>query len=188
MADERDDEQDPERGEPDEDDTSRAPRKERVLHTRVPAVLEQELKRLAKNLRVPVSNVVRTILEDALETMETVGRRAEDELHDATDRLASRRAMLRDKPPRRRRSRRSPDVEPDPVRKDDEDDPLAGVLGFTPIVLARATRCAVTGQRLAAGEHALTGIDERTNRRIVVARDVLSRDDPEDDPNQEEDS
>ena len=41
-------------------------KKERVLHTRVPAVLERELKRFAENLRIPVSNLVRTILEDAV--------------------------------------------------------------------------------------------------------------------------
>lgn len=45
-------------------------RKERVLHTRVPAVLEQELKRVANAWRVPVSNVVRALLEDALDTLE----------------------------------------------------------------------------------------------------------------------
>ena len=37
---------------------ARSGKKERVLHTRVPEVLEEELKRLATNLRLPVSNVV----------------------------------------------------------------------------------------------------------------------------------
>ena len=41
------------------------PLKERVIHTRVPALLEEELKRFAENLRMPVSNLVRAILEDA---------------------------------------------------------------------------------------------------------------------------
>ena len=54
------------------DDSSKR-RKERVIHTRVPAVLEQELKRLADGLRVPVSNVVRTILEDAVDALDSVG-------------------------------------------------------------------------------------------------------------------
>ena len=54
-------------------------RKERVLHTRVPAVLEQELKRVATAWRVPVSNVVRALLEDALDTIDVVGAKAEDE-------------------------------------------------------------------------------------------------------------
>ncbi|MBW2684724.1 MAG: hypothetical protein JRE19_02265, partial [Deltaproteobacteria bacterium] len=48
-------------------------RKERVLHTRVPAVLEKELKRVANAWRVPVSNVVRALLEDALDTLDVVG-------------------------------------------------------------------------------------------------------------------
>ena len=59
------------------------PRKERVLHTRVPAVLEQELKRLADSLRIPVSNVVRTILEDALDAVDVAGKRAEGEIRGA---------------------------------------------------------------------------------------------------------
>ena len=48
------------------EDEARDDKKERVLHTWVPAVLEAELKCFAQNLRVPVSNLVRTILEDAL--------------------------------------------------------------------------------------------------------------------------
>ena len=46
-----------------------APKKERVLHTRVPAVLEEELKRLATALRMPVSNLVRAVLEDAVDAV-----------------------------------------------------------------------------------------------------------------------
>src|SRR5689334_21564483 len=71
------------------------PRKERVLHTRVPAVLEQELKRLAHSLRVPVSNVVRAILEDALDAVDVAGRRAEGEIRSVAARLATERERLR---------------------------------------------------------------------------------------------
>ena len=51
---------------------SRDGKKQRVLHTRVPAVLEQELKRVATAWRVPVSNVVRALLEDALDTLDAI--------------------------------------------------------------------------------------------------------------------
>ena len=64
-------------------------RKERVLLTRVPAVLEQELKRVANAWRVPVSNVVRALLEDALDTLDVVGAKAEDELRGVAEKLAS---------------------------------------------------------------------------------------------------
>ena len=73
------------------------PRKERVIHTRVPAVLEQELKRLATNLRVPVSNVVRTILQDTLATIDSVGELAEDELRSVAERLHKHRDHLKEK-------------------------------------------------------------------------------------------
>ncbi|MFO0711644.1 MAG: hypothetical protein U0353_17460 [Sandaracinus sp.] len=79
----------------DRDRDERDARKERVLHTRVPAVLEDELKRLATNLRMPVSNVVRAILEDAIEAVEVVGVRAEDELKGFVDRLAEQRNAIR---------------------------------------------------------------------------------------------
>jgi hypothetical protein len=51
-------------------------KKERVLHTRIPAALEDQIKRLAEALRVPVSNLVRNMLEDAID----VTRRMRDHL------------------------------------------------------------------------------------------------------------
>jgi hypothetical protein len=48
-------------------------RKERVLHTRIPAALEEQIKRLAEGLRVPVSNLVRNMLEDAIDMTRRMG-------------------------------------------------------------------------------------------------------------------
>jgi hypothetical protein len=47
-------------------------RKERVLHARIPVALEDQIKRLAENLRVPVSNLVRNMLEDAIDVTRRV--------------------------------------------------------------------------------------------------------------------
>lgn len=47
-------------------------RKERVIHTRIPAALEEQIKRLAEGLRVPVSNLVRNMLEDAIDVTRRV--------------------------------------------------------------------------------------------------------------------
>lgn len=41
--------------------------KEKILHTRIPVALEDQIKRLADRLRVPVSNLVRNMLEDAID-------------------------------------------------------------------------------------------------------------------------
>jgi hypothetical protein len=48
-------------------------RKERVLHARIPAVLDEQIKKLAEGLRVPVSNLVRNVLEDALVMTRRIG-------------------------------------------------------------------------------------------------------------------
>jgi len=68
---------------------------ERVIHTRVPLELEKELKRFAENLRVPVSNLIRTILEDALAVAEQASHRVETELRSRTAQLARGRDALR---------------------------------------------------------------------------------------------
>lgn len=108
-------------------------RKSRVLHTRVPEVLEQELKRLAKSLKVPVSNVVRTILEDAIDTMEGVGKSATMELRGVAAKLRTD-----DGPTAPRRPRF----------------PLEGAIGVAPMKLVREGVCGLSGQTLPAGSEA----------------------------------
>lgn len=146
------------------DEQPAKPRKERVLHTRVPAVLEQELKRLATSLKVPVSNVVRTILEDAVDTLDSVGRVAEGEIRDVANRLRERRGRLRsvaDKPSS------ASDEPAEPMA------PLAGVVGYQPLLLARAERCALCHRDIAAGENAYLGIREAGGPRVILGKECL---------------
>ena len=72
-------------------------RKERVLHTRVPAVLERELKRFAANLRVPVSNLVRAILEDSIAAADRATLTVENQLLSAVKQLEVERERLKKK-------------------------------------------------------------------------------------------
>lgn len=141
-------------------------KKERVLHTRVPAVLEQELKRLAKNLRVPVSNVVRAILEDALDTVDVVGQRAEGELRSVAERLHRERGRLRTKVVREE------DIE-DGVAIERPAAPLAGVVGFQSMLLARDHRCALCGRAMSAGDEAFLGVREHAGPKVIVGRECL---------------
>ena len=53
--------------------TRKKKKNEKVLHTRIPADLEQEIKERAEKLRIPVSNLVRNILEDAFKLVQNVG-------------------------------------------------------------------------------------------------------------------
>src|SRR6476646_3932854 len=91
-------------------------KKERVLHTRVPAVLERELKRFADNLRIPVSNLVRTILEDALQVADVASETVEERLKMAAHQL---------------------EVERERLRKRVQKDRLHDVFAFQPVTLAQ---------------------------------------------------
>jgi hypothetical protein len=51
---------------------SRRGRKERVLHTRISEELSEDIRRLAEDLRVPTSNLVRNVLEEVFSVVETV--------------------------------------------------------------------------------------------------------------------
>ena len=160
-----------------EDDEARrdpdAP-KDKVLHTRVPAVLDEELKRLAKNLRVPVSNVVRAILEDAIDAVDTVGARAEGEIKGFVDRLHKQRGELRDRVVRhhhddeeREETRR--EVAPEPLPCPAElPEILEGVFGYQPLVLATETSCSVCGRKLPAGGDAHRALFDEPGRKVFL--------------------
>lgn len=156
------------------------PLKERVLHTRVPAVLEEELKRLATNLRMPVSNVVRAILEDAIEAVEVVGQRAEGTLEGIVDRIAAQRQSLKQAvrhepaaptpaPP----SEPVPAAPPLDVGCPDPDGELAkgkldGVIGFQRLALATEAACTVCGKKLPRGSEACRGVREESGPRVLL--------------------
>ncbi len=114
-------------------------KKERVLHTRVPAVLERELKRFAENLRVPVSNLVRTILEDAVSVADAATETVEERLRGAVRTLEKERERL---------------------KKRIEHDPLQGIVAFQDVTLAVSTACARCERDLPRGTRALLGISD----------------------------
>lgn len=192
-----------------EDGWQRKERKERVLHTRVSAVLEEELKRVAGSLRVPVSNVVRAMLEDAVEKIDEVGRFAEGEIRNVADQLQKHRDGLRNKGARSGAEAEdgSVDEAPAPGQSGDEDEgeppsaepstpeaadepeaepreaaadddgpstaALDGVIGFQPLLLARAEQCGVCSQPLAAGKEAFVGVRDDGGPRVIVGRECL---------------
>lgn len=138
---------------PDETEEEAKTRKERVLHTRVPAVLEDELKRLATSLRLPVSNLVRAMLEDAVDAVDLASQKAEGGLRGVGDRLAGERERLRAR-----------------VRSAD---PLHGVLGFQPFVLATDARCARCKRELLAGHEAFLGVGGSSPTPVIVGRECV---------------
>ena len=157
---ERDDAPDSDAPEADEEPRERRsrskPKKERVLHTRIPAVLEAELKAAAEGLRVPVSNLVRTILEDAV----TIADRATDHVE---DRITNAARSVLDGRERVRKARR------------DEPDALDGVIAFQPIIIAAPGDCAKCGAELEPGDDAALGVTEREGPKVFVCAECLPK-------------
>lgn len=139
-----------------------ASKKERVLHTRVPAVLERELKRFAESMRIPVSNLVRTILEDALSVADAAGEGIEQRLKRAATQLEHER---------------------DRIRKRLIRDPLADVYAFQSVKLAQDATCAKCGTDLRRGETVHLGLTEEPRPkgapRIFVCDACLPSDAPQ---------
>lgn len=130
-------------------------KKERVLHTRVPAVLERELKRFADNLRVPVSNLVRTILEDAVSVADAATENVEERLKMAARHLEKERER---------------------IKRRMEHDPLEGIVAFQDVVLAVPAVCAKCGKEIVRGARAHLGIGESPGHpRRFVCDDCLPR-------------
>ena len=152
-----------------------------MIHTRVPAFLEKELKHLATSLKLPVSNLVRAILEDAIEAVDAVGKRAEGELHGMAERLSRHRDALRQKA--RAATEPSPaSIRPrgrggaavasaGPACPAERPALLEGVLGFEKLVLAADVPCTVCGRRLRAGEAAHHAVSDRPGPRVILGWD-----------------
>jgi sensor c-di-GMP phosphodiesterase-like protein len=108
-------------------------KKERVLHTRIPAVLEAELKATARALRVPVSNLVRTILEDAVTIADRASEKVEDRLSRAARTMHDERGRLRRKIERK---------------------PIENVVAYQPVVMAVDSECVSCSRPLREGDDA----------------------------------
>ena len=136
-------------------DEARDAKKERVLHTRIPAVLEAELKAAAAALRVPVSNLVRTILEDAVAVADRATGHVENSLERAARSVAAERERLRDRVKRL--------------------DPLADVVAFQPLIIAALAHCAKCNTVLEPGEDAALGVTNRAGPKIFVCTSCMPK-------------
>lgn len=133
-------------------------RKEKVIHTRIPAALEDQIKRLAEGLRVPVSNLVRNMLEDALAMTRRFGRPGTepgDTVPEAAPPATSAPATDLESP--------GPD--------------LSSIYGWQALTLNLDTTCARCQQGLEAGDDAYVGLtDQQTPRgRTFICPDCVPK-------------
>jgi hypothetical protein len=163
-------------------------RKERVLHTRISEQLAQEIRAIAADLRLPVSNLVRNVLEEAFDAVERVSGDVSSLMDDVIEEaeLASQRyRRYRDRVRDRARERAEEQAragaapaEPTPgapARAAAVEDPLARVVAWQPVVLAAARRCARTGRELRPGERAYLGLGDAGPLGVYIAEGALDQ-------------
>jgi len=132
-----------------------AGRKEHVLHTRISDDLAEDIRRLADDLRVPASNLVRNVLEEAFSVVETVTDNVGEFVDDVVEEAARARTRMRHRRTRsgaRRRPVRAPAVE-EPERAE-----FPEVVGWQPLILNREQSCADCEEPLKRGEEAFVGL------------------------------
>jgi hypothetical protein len=182
-------------GTPDGPSAERAPRKDRLVQTRVPRDLEQTLKAEAKRQRVSVSQLVRNVLEDALELVDGVVADVDQIVSDSFTlaRNVSRNAQRLADPERRQ-------VRPDPASPSaaeagiavpaERENPAVGVetpaageapdlshvYGWNEVVLHRPASCVQCGGAMERGQRAYAGLSDQpsSSRAWLCARCVES--------------
>ena len=97
----------------------------------------------------------------ALDTLDAVGAKAEDELRGVAEKLASERHRIRQKSEEQL-------SDPPPATAKQSDDPLAGAVGATPITLVHETVCGLTGERLREGSEAFMVLFDDPRKKLIT--------------------
>ncbi len=128
-------------------------RKERVLHTRVSDALAEDIRRMAEDLRVPASNLVRNVLEEAFSMVEAVTENVGELIEDVVDEADRARERIRRTRPRRHRERPRADAATRPERGEFPD-----VIGWQRLFLNQPQDCADCEEALERGQEAYFGL------------------------------
>jgi plasmid stability protein len=134
--------------EPDDTSDDEAEKKERVIHTRVPESLENQLRVRAEELGVSVSNLVRNVLNRTFGLVDGV-------VADSHAVAKAARGTVKRAPP------------PAPSLDD--------VLGWQPLVLGKNAVCSRCNALLPKGSDAATGVSEAGDTRFVICTDCVDQ-------------
>jgi len=157
--------------ESDDRERRRRQRKERVLHTRISDDLDEALQDAARRLRVPVSNLVRNVLEDVFDVVEAVtenvGGFVEDVVEEAQHlgrrfegRFRERTAEARARRVEDERDAAPPAAEPakpapaEPAARAEFPD----VAAWQPLVMNTVHDCAGCGRSMRRGDNAYLAV------------------------------
>ncbi|MBA2542011.1 MAG: hypothetical protein H0V17_20390 [Deltaproteobacteria bacterium] len=138
----------------DEESGDDVERKERVIHTRVPESLENQLRERAEDLGISVSNLVRNVLNHTFGLVGGV----------VADSQAVARSIRTPRP-----------VPPAPVPMPPVPPSLDDVLGWQPLVLGKNAVCARCNALLPRGSDAATGVVETGDTRFVICQPCVQQ-------------
>jgi hypothetical protein len=152
-----------------------------VLHTRVSEPLAEEIRQMAEELRVPVSNLVRNVLEEAFDVMEAVGENVGEWLDEALGEAERTRERIRHQRRRGRRHGRRSDsgdraAEPPgsgaaPVGAPRAEFPE--VIGWQPLIVNQPQSCADCEEPIERGERAFAGVTAAGFGGVFLCRDCM---------------
>lgn len=149
--------------ESDDRERRRRQRKERVLHTRISEDLDEALQDAARRLRVPVSNLVRNVLEDVFDVVEAVTENVGDFVEDVVEEAQHLGRRWEGRFRERKAEARARRVETD---RDEERAPappsaareFPDVAAWQPLVLNTAQECAGCGRQMRRGDDAYLAV------------------------------
>ena len=146
-------------------------RKERVLHTRISDKLADNILRAAEDLRVPVSNLVRNVLEDTFSVVEQVtGNVSEliDNVLDEADRAGEKiqRQIQRGK-------RVVRDIKESGAAAKPPSDSPADIIGWQTLRLNNPQKCSSCETQLARGAEAVVGMTTSGLSRTFLCTSCL---------------
>lgn len=150
------------------------------MHTRISEQLADDIRRVAEDLRVPVSNLVRNALEEAFTVAETVTENVGDLIEDVLDdaeRVSRRvrhsaRHWAEEQPPACDAS--PADAETQEEEEDAEPRPeFPDIVGWQPLILNQQGPCADCGRDLVRGERAFAGLTAGGLSQTMLCRACL---------------
>jgi hypothetical protein len=138
----------------------RAPRKDRLIQTRVPEDLESTLKEEAARRRLSVSHLIRSVLEDTFHLVDGVVSDLDRVVTDSVDLARNVRRNAQ------RLAASTQGEKPVGAGGDDLDD----IYGWNEIVLQRAATCLRCGSELRRGERVFAGMSDQPRHRALLCR------------------
>jgi hypothetical protein len=125
-----------------------------VLHTRISEDLADDIREIAEELRVPASNIVRNVLEEAFSVVEAVSDNVGDLIEDVVDEAEAARDRIRTRQHRQRQRR--PGARP--VRTPAFEDEAEPLVGWQSLIPNRTQSCTECSRSISGGEQAFVGV------------------------------